>query len=204
MSAWYTSATAMMRAPRGMVSPAVRPDSPTRPIFRRAIRRSAWRSPGTVGRLSRFSAFSMAFAQRRVGLHDFVLLGRELSRFEQNAVGDSLFADVVKRRGFVPECRRSPASAIERSRPVRQMRGQQEHVLLRTPDVMPGLGVARLGQRRQCKHCGVLDRHHFLRAPLHFTFEERLLIPRKSRRSFEREVRPDAHSTIGGLIGLAM
>ncbi len=56
---------------------------------------------------------------------------------------------------------------------------QRLDVVLRAADMVAGVGIPRLGQRRQSEDGGVLDRHDLPRAPCHLLLQKACFIPQK-------------------------
>ncbi len=127
-------------------------------------------------------------AERGVGLHDLELLGGELARLEEDAVGNADLADVVQRRGFVEQVDHALVEHRLKARMARQPLGQGLDVELRAPDVVAGFVVPRFRERGHGHDGHVLDGLHFQRPQGHLALEVGALVAQEIRRGLQREV----------------
>ncbi len=131
-------------------------------------------------------------AHRRVLLHHLEFLGRQPARLEQDAIRDADLADVVQRRRLVEQL---DGFIIQRRRKARvraQRLGQRTHITLRALDVIAGLVVARLGQRRHHQDRRILHIAYLLRAPRDLLLQEGALVAQEIRCSLELQMRMHA------------
>ena len=152
--------------------------------------------PGVVqeggGRIEElFTSMYRVAAEGGVSLHDLELLGTQFPGLQQDAIGNTHLADIVKRRGFPKEIYRVVREISLEPGMVPDPFAEDTHVELGPPDVIPRFIVSGLGEGAHGHHRHILDGPDFPRPADDLILEEIPPAPDEIAGLLCMKVRPD-------------